>query len=127
MSNREKNVSGRCVKLILINITAISADLLRRAFEGEDTIQMVGCASTAEELQSILAEHTPDVALIGARGWKQGASVLPLLEQTTATAPTVRQIVISSDMSKEDVVSFFRCGARGLLCGRPKAQGRQQE
>jgi DNA-binding NarL/FixJ family response regulator len=117
MSNRTQTTSGSCVSLILVNNTAITTDLLRYAFAGEESIRIVGCAATMDELRTVLSERTPDVALVGTRGGRQESTALPFLEHTAVVAPTVRQIVIAAEMDREDVVSFFRNGARGLLCG----------
>jgi DNA-binding NarL/FixJ family response regulator len=116
MINQKCPVERSCVHLVLVNITAMAVDLLRFAFAGQDTIRIVGCAATASELDKVLNESSPDVALIGSNGSRQESVALPFLEQFAATAPAVRTIVISEDMSREDVVSFFRSGARGLIC-----------
>jgi DNA-binding NarL/FixJ family response regulator len=116
MSNLESVIGAPSVNLILVNITAMAADLLRFAFAGQETVQLVGCAATASELDVLLAEQSPDVALVGSSGSRQESVALPFLEQIAAMGTAVRPIVISEDMSREDVVSFFRSGARGLVC-----------
>jgi DNA-binding NarL/FixJ family response regulator len=116
MSNQKCPLEPPCVKLVLVNITAMAVDLLRFAFAGQETIRVVGCAATACELDTLLNETSPDVALIGSNGSRQESVALPFLEQIAAAAPAVRPIVIAEDMSREDVVSFFRNGARGLIC-----------
>jgi DNA-binding NarL/FixJ family response regulator len=116
MSNQECPVEHLCVHIVLVNISAMAIDLLRFAFAGQETIRVVGCAATACELDKLLNEHSPDVALIGSSGSRQESVALPFLEQIAAAAPTVRPIVMSEDMSREDLVSFFRNGARGLIC-----------
>lgn len=106
-----------CVSLILVNFISMTTDLLRFAFAGVENIKIVDCASNAEELSAILSKSTPDVALVGTNGWRRQSSALSFLEQIAATAPGVRQIVMAAEMGREDIVSFFRSGARGLLCG----------
>ena len=116
MSNLESVHRGRPVNLILVNITAMSADLLRYAFSGQEKIKLVGSAATSSELAILLNEGFPDVALIGSDGSRQESVALPFLEQIAATGTVVRPIILSEDMGREDVVTFFRKGARGLLC-----------
>jgi DNA-binding NarL/FixJ family response regulator len=116
MSNVVRASVGPSVNVILVNITAMAADLLRFAFAGHEAIQLVGCAATPSELDTLLNEHSPDVALVGSSGSRQESVALPFLEQIAAAGTGVRPIVMSEDMSREDVVSFFRNGARGLVC-----------
>lgn len=104
------------MNLILVNLSPMSADLLRLAFAEQPTIRLVGCAATPAELVSLLNEQSPDVALVGNGGVRHGAGALPFLEQMTTLGSAVRPIVMSDDMAGEDVVSFFRNGARGLIC-----------
>lgn len=117
MSNRDEAIHSHCVSLVVVNVITMTTDLLRSAFSGEESIRMIGCAATAEELSVLLSKSTPDVALVGTNGWRQQSSALSFLEQTATAAPSVRQIVIAAEMGREDIVSFFRSGARGLLCG----------
>ena len=92
------------------------ADLLCFAFAGQGTIQLVGCAATPSELDWLLSQRSPDVALVGSSGSRQESVALPFLEQIAATGAAVRPIVVSEDMGREDVVALFRSGARGLIC-----------
>lgn len=101
-----------CIRLVLVNVSSMFIDLLRHALASEKAIQIAACAATPSELQQIIRESTLDVAIVGVGG----ITALPFLELTTDLAPSVRQIVISPNMAKEDVVSFFRRGARGLVC-----------
>jgi DNA-binding NarL/FixJ family response regulator len=116
MSNVVRASVGPSFNVILVNITAMAADLLRFAFAGQEAIRLVGCAATLSELETLLNEHSPDVALVGSNGSRQESAALPFLEQIAAAGTGVRPIVVSEDMGREDVVSFFRNGARGLVC-----------
>jgi DNA-binding NarL/FixJ family response regulator len=116
MSKQEESMRGPNVNLILANVTAMRADLLRMALAGQEIIRLVGYASTGDDLYDLLSEHSPEVVLVGSSGPRRESTALPFLEQITTMAPTARPIVLSEDMSKEDVVSFFRSGARGLVC-----------
>jgi DNA-binding NarL/FixJ family response regulator len=116
MRNQEESTCSPEVTLILANVTAMRADLLRLALAGQEIIRLVGYASTGTDLCGLLSEISADVVLVGSTGSLRQSTALPFLEQIATTAPAVRPIVISEDMSKEDVVSFFRSGARGLVC-----------
>jgi DNA-binding NarL/FixJ family response regulator len=109
-------VRVRPINLVLVNISAMAADLLRFVFAGEETIRLVGSAATATQFETLLNDRCPDVALVGSGGLRQESNALPFLEQIRSLCSTLRPIVMSEDMSREDVVSFFRHGARGLIC-----------
>jgi DNA-binding NarL/FixJ family response regulator len=116
MSKQEEYMRGPNVNLIIANVTAMRADLLRLALAGQETIQLLGYASTGDDLYDLLSENNPDVVLVGSSGSRKESTALPFLEQISTMNPTARPIVLSEDMSKEDIVSFFRSGARGLVC-----------
>jgi DNA-binding NarL/FixJ family response regulator len=103
------------INLILVNISAMAADLLRFAFAEQEGIRLAGWAATAPELEMLLGECSPDVALVRSSGSRQESDALPFLEQLRSISPTVRPIVMSEDMSREDIVAFFHHGARGLV------------
>lgn len=105
------------VNVVLVNMAGIFVDLLRSAFAGSARIQIAGSAATEGELATLLSHSFPDVALIGTEGWVREGHTASFLQQIACGAPNVRSIVIASEMDREDVVSLFRNGARGLLCG----------
>lgn len=104
------------VTLVLVNLAEITVDLLRGALEEQDGIHIIGCVSSASDLQPVLRQNLPDVALVGGGSGKDNETAVLLLEQIAAAFPTVRQIVFAQKMENEDVVAFFRAGARGLIC-----------
>jgi len=103
------------VKLILVNLSAMNADLLRVAFAGHEQIEVAGSAANAAEL-ALLLQDNPDVALVASTAARKESVALPFLDQIAAASSFVRPIVISEDMDREDIVSFFYHGARGLVC-----------
>ncbi len=105
------------VTVVLVNMVGIFVDLLRSALAAEGTVHVIGSAATEEDLASIFTLHRPDLALVGAQGWGHESNALPFLQQITHDAPSVRTIVMASEIEREDVVAFFQAGARGLLCG----------
>ena len=117
MSKRGEISTGRVIKVMLVNVAAMHGDLFHRALLDEQDLSVIGTATSMAELESLVRRCAPDVTLVGTRGPRDEKSVLAFLEQTAAAAPKTRQIVISPDMDRENVVSYFRGGARGLLCG----------
>ncbi len=115
MTDRNRVTPARATYLMLVNLTEITGDLLRGALEGHGEIRIVGSARSTSDLERVLQGATPDVALVGAELNQDRDHVVALLEQTSARCPSVRQIVFSQQMSDEDVVIYFRAGARGLI------------
>ena len=106
----------RPINLVLVNLAEITTDLLRGALAEDRGICIVGSIRNVAELARTARGATPDVALVGAgSGTEKDAAVL-LLEQISSACPSIRQIVFAQSMDNEDVVAFFRAGARGLVC-----------
>ncbi len=116
MAEGTARLTDRPVNLVLVNLAEITADLLRGALEDHRDIRIVGSIRAATELQRVLRGGSPDVALVGAGSGKENETAVLLIEQISAAFPSVRQIVFAQQMENEDVVAFFRAGARGLIC-----------
>lgn len=95
----------------------MSLDLLKLAFVSQEQIHLVGTANNLQELDALLTK-VPHVALVGSKGTRKPSDALPFLERIAAVGLPVRPVVISEDLSQEDIVGFFYHGARGLLCQR---------
>lgn len=104
----------RTLKLVLANFSAMNADLLRMAFAGQETIQVLGNALDRADLE-VLLEQKANVALIASNGSGKESTALPFLEQVMHSVFPVRSVVISEDMEQEDIIAFFYRGARGLV------------
>ena len=117
MRDAQVSATGRKISLILVNFSTMNVDLLRRALQEEFDIRLAGAATDATMLSSLLESQIPDIALVSADESRGSALSVQLLEHTSTVAPAVKQIVVATDMSRENVVSYFRSGARGLLCG----------
>ena len=115
MAEKNRVTPSRPVSLMLVNLTEITGDLLRGALEDHGEIRIVGLVRSTSDLERVLREVTPEVALVGAELNQDREDIVALLEQTSARCPTVRQIVFSQQIGDEDVVAYFRAGARGLI------------
>ncbi len=105
------------VNVVFVNMVGMFVDLLRSALTVDGSVHIMGSASDSQELDALLDLGHPDVILIGTQGWGRDSNGLPLLQQVSASAPSVRSVVMGSEMEKEDIVSLFHAGARGILCG----------
>ena len=105
------------VTVAFVNMVGMFVDLLRSALTAEGSIHITGSAADADELDALFDLSHPDVVLIGTQGWGRDANGLLLLQKVSASAPSVRSVVMGSEMEKEDIVALFHAGARGILCG----------
>ena len=117
MSEHGGTSTGRLTRVLLVNVAPMHGDLFQHALRGEQDLCLVGAVSSLADLERVLRETLPDVALVGSRGPQDEATVLCFLEQASMMAPALKQIIISPDLDRENVVAYFRGGARGLLCG----------
>ena len=116
MQRQAADQHSSTVSVVLVNMAAMFNDLLCSAFAKDGVVEVVGCSADAAELGNLLERCTPDVALIGVQGLARETSAFPFLQQLASMAPGVRAIVIAPEMEREDVVSLFHGGARGLVC-----------
>lgn len=115
MADRNRVAPTRIVQLMLVNLTEITSDLLRGALEDHGEIRIAGSVRSTSDLERVLQETSPDVALVGAELNQDQDDIVALLEQISARCPSVRQIVFSQQISDDEVVAYFRAGARGLI------------
>ena len=116
MQTKPEGQSGRTITVVLVNMDGIVNDLLRSALESSGLVHVIACAANGEQLATALDVCCPDVALIGVEGWARNTNASALLEQLASAAPSTRTVVMASEMSREDVISMFYRGARGLVC-----------
>ena len=116
MQRQAADQNSSNVSVVLVNMAAMFNDLLCSAFAKDGMVQVVGCAADAGDLVETLDRCTPDVALIGVQGLARETNAFSFLQQLGLKAPSVRSIVIAPEMEREDVVSLFHGGVRGLIC-----------
>lgn len=116
MQAQTEDDNSTAVGVVLVNMSGMFRELLCSAFTNNKTVHIVACAANDLELSTALDVCYPNVALVGIQGWARDMDALPFLQQIASTAPNVRTIVIASEMSRENVVSLFHSGARGLIC-----------
>ena len=104
------------IRLLFANIPSMTAGLLQSALDDENVAVVLGNARSTDELGALLLSGTPRVVLVGAHPGNEQPSGLPFVEQISALAPQVRQIVLGDNLGLNDQVTLLRAGARGLLC-----------
>ena len=102
------------ISIVIADSMAITSELLMQAFSKQPGFRICGCPKNLEELVETLSEQ-PDIALIRSSGKNGKFSPLVILETIHSVSPSTRSIVLSSELSREDVVSYFHAQARGIL------------
>ena len=102
--------------VLLVNIPAISAELMGGALQEQGRIHLIGRAESAAAVKVHLQKQTPCIALIGSHRGINGPTGLPFVEEISALAPQTRQVILGNQLREEDEIAFFHAGVRGLLC-----------
>lgn len=106
---------AKMISIIIADPTAITSELLTQALSKQPEFLISGCPRNLEELVAIISDQAPDIALIRSTNQKGMFSPLTILNTIHSVSPSTRGIVLSSDLAREDVVSYFQAQARGIL------------
>jgi DNA-binding NarL/FixJ family response regulator len=88
----------------------LTADLRR-----QDNFRVLPCAADTNSIFDCLAEHSPDILLIGTNSREAAVGRLPLLRRIRADHPSTRTIVILSGGGRDLVAELFRAGIKGVF------------
>lgn len=103
------------ISLLIADPMAISSELLTQALSRQPDFMILGCPKSLDELMRMLAEQTPDIAIIRSANPKSLYSGLAVLTTIHNLAPSTKAIILSSDLSRQDVIGYFHAQARGIL------------
>ena len=104
---------GKSIRILVIDDHVLYRESLVAVLNKEKDLEVVGQASTVEEIKTRLAESKPDVVLCEVN--LPGQNGLDLLREVPALSPATRIIVLSDGEIANDVVDVMRQGARGFL------------
>jgi len=104
---------GKSIRILVIDDHVLYRESLVAVLNKEKDLEVVGQASTVEEIKTRLAESKPDVVLCEVN--LPGQNGLDLLREVPALSPATRIIVLSDGEIANDVVDVMRGGARGFL------------
>lgn len=108
-------VPGPIISVVIADSVAITSELLKQAFSRQRGFEILGCPRNLEELAVIVSEHSPDIALIKSSDKKGMFTPLVILETIHDLSPSTRSIVLSSNITREDVVAYFHAQVHGIL------------
>lgn len=103
------------ISIVIADSMAITSELLTQAFSKQAGFEITGCPRNLEDLVKMISKRTPDIALIKSSDRRGTFVPLTILETIHNVSPSTRSIVLSSNISREDVVAYFHAQARGIL------------
>jgi len=103
------------VTLAVADPDPISTSLLSDALEKSEDIEVIGRISKADELESVLSSHSPDILLLGIHFKAVVDSHCARLAALLASHPGMACIVRMDTSAPEIVIDAFRAGAKGVF------------
>ena len=101
------------IRVILADDHAIVLNGLKRLFDSDDDFAVIACCRNGDEaLQAVLSEDA-DVLVLDMR--MPGRSGLDVLRELERTPSPCRIVLLTADISDEDVVEAVHLGAQGLV------------
>ncbi len=103
------------ISIVIVDSTRITSELLEQAFSKHPQFVILGCIRNLDDLTRLLSQKQPDIVLIQCSDKKDQPNAIAVLDKVSAMCPSSRSIVLSSNLTKEHVIGFFRAQARGVL------------
>lgn len=103
------------IRIVIADPIVVTSELLKQALSSQPDCEISGCSRNLEELEAMIASSPPHIVLIKASTSKGAFDPIAILETVHAVSPATRSIVLSSDLSKQDVIAYFHSQARGIL------------
>ena len=89
--------------------------MLGRALSRHSEFRLVGYATTSPDLLKIAADHHAQVAIVRENLNDSPRSGLAAIQQLARFHPETRSLLLADRLEREDVVSAFQSGARGIM------------
>jgi two-component system, chemotaxis family, protein-glutamate methylesterase/glutaminase len=114
-----------CVRVLIVDDSALFRTQLRRAFEAEPHVEVVGSAADPYEARDLILSRRPDIVVLDLGLPKMDG--LTFLKKLEASSVSVRVVVVSSDTPPGSRLSLdaFQAGAIDVL-HKPTAGSREQ-
>jgi DNA-binding NarL/FixJ family response regulator len=103
----------KTIRILVVDDHVLYRESLVAILNKEKDLEVVGQASSVEEIKPRLAEKKPDLVLCEVN--LPGQNGLDLLRELPSLSPETRIIVLSDGEIATDVVEVMRRGARGFL------------
>ncbi len=115
-------MSGRCVKVLIVDDSQVSRELLTHIYSSDPEIHVVGTARNGEEAIDALRRMKPDVISMDIQMPKMNGYEATRIIMSTQPVPIV---IVSSSFSRDQVAASFQAMEAGAvaLSGKPKGPG----
>jgi DNA-binding NarL/FixJ family response regulator len=101
------------IRVLLVNEIRLMSNVLASALEGEQDIEVVGCATSVNEALDVINREEVDIVLVSTRLPEQGA--LHLTQAITGENPATDVLVLGVTEQKERVLQYVEAGAMGYI------------
>jgi len=105
------------ISIVIFDATGITSDLLQRAFCERSEYRVVGCPKSIEEALRLAVEKLPDAVIISAFEKSGSLNAVELLDGLALIGSSARAVILSANLTDDDVIAYFRAQARGVLSG----------
>lgn len=103
------------IRILIADPIVVTSELLKQALSSQPDCEISGCPRNLEELAEMMSLSPPHIVLIKASASKGSFDPITILETVHELSPATRSIVLSSELKKQDVISYFHAQARGIL------------
>lgn len=101
------------IRVLLVHEIRLMCNVLAAAMEGESDIQVIGYATTVEEVMERVAHEEIDIILTNTQLPEHGA--LRLTELVSQKYPGTEVVVLGITENKDRVLQFIEAGAAGYV------------
>lgn len=103
------------IRILIADPIVVTSELLKQALSSQPDCEISGCPRNLEELAEMMSASPPHIVLIKGSAARGAFDPITILETVHALSSATRSIVLSSDLSKQDVIAYFHAQARGIL------------
>lgn len=106
------------ISIVLIDMPAITSDLLQRAFARLPGYEVVGCTTKIDEATRLVGSQHPDVAIVYSSETNGSFTAISWLDRFLCLDSSVRAVVISTHLTNIEAAAYLRAHACGVLSAR---------
>lgn len=113
MSTRAGSAQPKPVRVVLADDDPIVRDVLRNMLQQNHTCEVLAEAQDGREAITAVRQHKPDLLLLDLL--MPNLPGLEALREITDTDPQLRTVVLTSSITKRQIVEALQLGARGII------------
>ena len=113
MSTRAGSAHAKAVQVVLADDDPIVRDVLRKMLQQDHACEVIAEAQDGREAITAVRQHKPDLLLLDLL--MPNLPGLEALREITDTDPQLRTVVLTSSITKRQIVEALQLGARGII------------